>query len=239
MPDSEKEALIQQAEGFSQLDLIRFYDLLNRTENELRWNPHPHIHLEMALVKLIELAQLPEVEEVIGQLQSRSTPLWNPEPGALPFRAAKPPATESLFQEKAATEPAKTGKKKAPDAGLEQLEANEDPVLSKLFRAAQMDAIRLYSSLRYASRTQFENGKLSIVFPASQRIHYEVIRETESTERLRQLCAKITGSSAEIEVMLLEATPVEDTLGDPAQDPGVQDFIEQFPGKMIVEQGDE
>ena len=42
------------AGAFSELDLIRFYDALNTTEEELRQHPRPHTHLEIALVKLIE-----------------------------------------------------------------------------------------------------------------------------------------------------------------------------------------
>ena len=238
LPTSEKEELIQQAEGFSELDLIRFYDLLNRTENELRWNPHPHIHLEMALVKLVELAQLPEVEEVIGQLQSGSVRLKSPEVST-PFKEVKPQRTGSLFQKELVREPVKIEKKKAATPSGELLEANQNQVLSQLFRSVQMEAIRLYSSLQYACRTEFENGKLSIVFSASEQIHYEVIREVESMNRLRQLCAKITESSAEIDVTLLEATRFEESPGDPTQDHQVQAFIEKFPGKVIVEKGEE
>ena len=240
LPDSEKDELIQQAEGFSELDLIRFYDLLNRTENELRWNPHPHIHLEIALVKLVELAQLPEVEEVIDQLQSGSTRLESPQKkGSAPFREVKPQRTGSLFQEESVREPENTGKSEEAAAPGEPLEADRNPVLSQLFRVVQLEAIRLYSSLQYACRTEFENGKLSIVFPASEQIHYEVLHEAASMDRLRQLCAKITDSAAEIEVELLEATRFEEGPGDPTQDPQVQAFIEKFPGKVIVEKGEE
>ncbi len=69
LPDSQRESLEEQAEKVTQLDLIRFYDLLSRTENELKWNPHPHVHLEIALMKMVELARLPALEEVIGRLQ--------------------------------------------------------------------------------------------------------------------------------------------------------------------------
>ena len=68
--DAQRDAFEQQAQEFSDLDLIRCYDLLNRTENELRWHSNPHVHLEMMLMKLIELSRLPSVEEVISDLKS-------------------------------------------------------------------------------------------------------------------------------------------------------------------------
>ena len=83
LPDTAKSEMLNQAEQFSELDLIRFYDLLNRTDNELRWHSHPAVHLEMTLMKLIELTQLPSLEEVVAKLESgktlgKSSPQVNP-----------------------------------------------------------------------------------------------------------------------------------------------------------------
>lgn len=69
VPDSEQEALLSQAQRFSELDLIRFYDLLDRVAGELKWHTHPNVHLEISLLKLVELAKLSTIEEVIGALK--------------------------------------------------------------------------------------------------------------------------------------------------------------------------
>ncbi|HSR53446.1 MAG TPA: DNA polymerase III subunit gamma/tau [Acidobacteriota bacterium] len=74
LPDTQRQRVEEQAERFSGLDLIRFYDLLSKTQNELRWHSRPYIHLEIALMKLVELSRLPDIEEVIGQLRSGQTP---------------------------------------------------------------------------------------------------------------------------------------------------------------------
>jgi DNA polymerase-3 subunit gamma/tau len=69
LPDSEKESLMEQAEGFSELDLIRFYDVLNRTLGDLRYHSQPGVHLELALLKLVEVAHLSRIEDVLRDLR--------------------------------------------------------------------------------------------------------------------------------------------------------------------------
>lgn len=69
LPDSEQEDLKRQAALMSEAELIRAYDLLNRVDSELRWHNHPEVHLEMALLKLVQLSRLPALEEVIRRLE--------------------------------------------------------------------------------------------------------------------------------------------------------------------------
>jgi len=101
LPDTAKNEILGQSERFSKLDLIRFYDILNRAENDLRWNSHPWVHLEMTLMKLIELAQLPRLEDVIAKLKlgekiGKSSPqggsAQSGDPGGLSPAANKRPA---------------------------------------------------------------------------------------------------------------------------------------------------
>lgn len=237
LPDSEKEKLVEQAERFSQVDLIRLYDLLNRTEGELRWNPHPYIHLEMALLKLVELAELPELEQVISQLESKPTHPRQPAPQrqkeVVPRESA---GTDTLFSRsgrEASSEPESSRPQvSAPPA---QADPGGNRVLTDLLQAVQREAIRLYSSLQSASHTEFGNGKLSIVFPVTERIHYDIVAEPDSVKQLGQLCEKVMGSVPQIEVELSEPDSSAKAPSDPMEDPGVQAFLETFPGKMTVE----
>lgn len=233
LPDAEKDTLLEQAGRFSELDLIRFYDVLNRAENELRWNPHPYVHLEMALMKLIELARLPALEEVIRKLEGRSE-IWE-----APSRASQQKAA-SLFPE-IESGPAPHQKNPSPrpleveqpppvEAGVKA----EQKLLSQFLQLVQMEAIRLYSSLQHASRTFFENGKLFIVFPAGEEFHYKVISDVESLNHLKRLGARVAGSSVQIDVRVEKASP-QKAPASPVEDPKIQAFIEKFPGKVIVE----
>ncbi|MDA2929512.1 DNA polymerase III subunit gamma/tau [Acidobacteria bacterium AH-259-O06] len=232
LPDTEKEAILKQAEQFSELDLIRFYDVLNRTHNELRWHSHPHVHLEMTLMKLIELAQLPTVEQVIDELKSEQK-LGSQRQPAQPVQSAQGRTLFEALSKGSSGEVKKERKSESPTESKDKEEpGSASPVISHLLSAVQIESIRLYSSLQHASQTTFGNGKLSIVFPTGEAFHHGVVLESENQERLSRLCAKITGSTPEIEVKLEE--PLEN-LSDPTKNPKVKAFIETFPGKVIVE----
>jgi len=216
LPDTEKDEILRQSEQFSELDLIRFYDIVNRAENDLRWNSHPWVHLEMTLMKLIELAQLPSLEDVIGKLNlgetigKKSAPLKKP--AASKKREEKPQEKREEKQEKEAV--------------------SENQVISHLLSAVQTESIRLYSSLQHASQTTLEDGKLFISFPQNEAFHQAEVLQSDHQKLLSRLCAKIVGSEPEIEVQLEE--PLKEQ-PDPKEDPKVKTFIETFPGKVIVE----
>jgi len=237
LPDTAKDEILKQSEQFSELDLIRFYDLLNRAENDLRWNSHPWVHLEMTLMKLIELTRLPSLEDVIAQLQlgekvGKSLPKGGSAPSGGPKTllpaANKPPQSQEQSQDK------KSSRVAPPEAEkTEEKEAvSENQVISQLLSAVQTESIRLYSSLQHASRTTLENGKLLISFPQSEAFHQGEVLRSDHQGLLSRLCAKIVGSVPEIEVQL-EAPPKEQP--DPKEDPRVKTFMETFPGKVIVE----
>lgn len=234
LPDTAKDEILKQSEQFSQLDLIRFYDLLNRAENDLRWNSHPWVHLEMTLMKLIELAHLPSLEDVIAQLQlGEKVGKSSPKGGAVPSGD-----TESLFPvaNKRPQGKDKKGSRAVASPEAEKTEegeaVSENQVISNLLSAVQTESIRLYSSLQHASRTTLEDGKLLISFPQSEAFHHGEVLRSDHQDLLSRLCAKIVGSVPEIEVQLEE--PPKEQL-DPKEDPRVKTFIETFPGKVIVE----
>jgi len=234
LPDTAKNEILKQSEQFSELDLIRFYDLLNRAENDLRWNSHPWVHLEMTLMKLVELTHLPSLEDVIAKLElgeksGKSSPTGDSVPsgdtGAL-FPAVNKSAGSKDKKGSQSVAPPEAEKTKEEEA------VSENQVISHLLSAVQIESIRLYSSLQHASRTTLESGKLFISFPQSEAFHQREVLLPDHQDLLSRLCAKIVGSVPEIEVRLEE--PPKEPL-DPKEDPRVKTFIETFPGKVIVE----
>ena len=234
LPDTAKDEILKQSEQFSELDLIRFYDLLNRAENDLRWNSHPWVHLEMTLMKLIELTRLPSLEDVIAQLQ-----LGEKVGKSLPKGGSAPSGDPKTLFPAADKRPQSKDKKSSTSAAPPEAEkteeeeaVSENQVIAHLLSAVQTESIRLYSSLQHASRTTLESGKLLISFPQSEAFHQGEVLRSDHQGLLSRLCAKIVGSVPEIEVQL-EEPPKEKP--DPKEDPRVKTFMETFPGKVIVE----
>lgn len=65
----EKQALADRGGRFSEQDLIRFFDMLLRLENELRWTSQPRFHLEVGFVKLAKVGHVRDIEDVIREVK--------------------------------------------------------------------------------------------------------------------------------------------------------------------------
>ena len=72
--DEEKADLGRRAESFSEQDLIRYFDLLQRLDNDLRWTSQPRLHLEIGLVKLARAGHMRDIEEVIRDFRKGASP---------------------------------------------------------------------------------------------------------------------------------------------------------------------
>jgi DNA polymerase III subunit gamma/tau len=87
-PADERPRLAAQAAKFGEEDLTRFFNILLAAEDELRRNPDPRLHLELALLKLVNAQRLAPLETILTDLHaggraSSSRPASDP-PGTPP-----------------------------------------------------------------------------------------------------------------------------------------------------------
>ena len=68
-PPDGRPRLAEQAESFSEEDLARFFQLLMRTHYDLRGSPEPQLHLELALLRMVQSGRLKSLEEALAELR--------------------------------------------------------------------------------------------------------------------------------------------------------------------------
>lgn len=88
----EREQLVEFAGRFSEEDLLRSLDVLTKIEEGLRWSPEPRFHLEMALLRLVEMPRLAAFDQLLKQLDRPAGPPAAPRGGGT---AARPPAASA------------------------------------------------------------------------------------------------------------------------------------------------
>jgi len=248
LPEAEKDVIIGQAERLSEVDLIRFYDVLSRTESDLRWHLHPAIHLEMALVKLIELSRLPLLEEFIGQLQagggraasgsgkpapepSRPATMARPVDQFRPSPRPAPPSPPTDMRSATSGPP-----EEFPPDELPPFQEEDRPHIAKpfdqLLAAVQQrpESDRLYHSLLQAEYRGFKDGVLEL---KASPTHAKTIQG--SKDLLLDLWTKIIGSECRDVAVGGEENPGNAPRHDPTEHPGVRSMIEKYPGKIIVQ----
>jgi DNA polymerase-3 subunit gamma/tau len=68
MAASDTQSLVKLAEAFSEQDLIRFFSILTKTEQDIRLSTQPRFQLEIGLMKLAHARRLYLLEDAVSQL---------------------------------------------------------------------------------------------------------------------------------------------------------------------------
>ena len=95
--EAEKTFLTSMADGLSLGALNRSWELLIKGLDELRTHSHPQLSFEMLLVRLCHVAQMPDPDALLKQLQGAggSTPNAAPTSGSAGSPEQAPPAAEN------------------------------------------------------------------------------------------------------------------------------------------------
>ena len=70
LPESEADTLKRLGDYFSEQDLLRFFSVLTKTEQDIKNSSQPRFQLEIGLVKLAQARRLYLLEEAIGRIEA-------------------------------------------------------------------------------------------------------------------------------------------------------------------------
>ena len=88
MPQSEAEWTERLADRFSDQDLIRFFSILSKTEQDIRQSSQPRFQLEIGLVKMAQASRLYLLEDAIDRMAAIEAGLRGEAPPGRPQRTA-------------------------------------------------------------------------------------------------------------------------------------------------------
>jgi DNA polymerase-3 subunit gamma/tau len=251
----ERARLAELANLFGEEDLARFFNLLLRTESEMRYSLQPRFHLELGLMKLVHARRLASLEALLAQLGQpglvektmgaapknlgpgpvRSVPLKTPA-AAPPQESVKSPVAPALPSTPVA----------APVAAVETVHPPaavstpaEDARLSSI-KAALFDQSKrfLSSCLDHLSGWRFENGEVRFTFGHKNSLYADLLKAREQQETLRAVCAQVLGQPVRIYVTLEEQgaeaqVPRLSARERAERDPGVEAFRKKFDGTLV------
>ena len=104
-PEDERPRLAEQAARFGEEDLTRFFNILVAADNDLRRNPDPRLHLELALLKLVNAQRLAPLEMVLSDLNEGRAPRVTTDPPGTPPRIMSAAAAASAPSASAVSSP--------------------------------------------------------------------------------------------------------------------------------------
>jgi DNA polymerase III subunit gamma/tau len=99
LPSAERAVLDKLREQFSEEDLARFFQILVRTESDMRYALNPRFRLELGLVKMVHAGKLGSLESLLAELGgTRATTPGEPGTGSSGRPSSSAPVTERKSQ---------------------------------------------------------------------------------------------------------------------------------------------
>ena len=255
----EKERIEAHAGHFSEQDLIRFFDLLLRLENDLRWTSEPRLHLEIGLLKLAKIGRLKDIEDVIREIRAAG-------PGvsaATAPRAASPQPRAKLREPMPTRPKADTATKvtKTDAASLEDTGSGSEPPIPNAKAASVAEPVevapresrpagildRFSNLVGQMSETtgmyldgvdSMEHNENRLVIKVKGATLRTALESPEHRPVLDRAAAKVLGKEVRVSFILTEASNTEkteqnDVLRQSVQkEVLVQSFLDVFRGQI-------
>ena len=229
-PADERPRLAEQSAKFSEEDLTRFFNILLSTDDDLRRQPDPRLHLELGLLKLVNAQRLAPLEEILAELRGEApeTPrVARPAQSGAAQRATaanQTAATQAVSASPAGGSGTAAAARMAPEPGAKASSVLPAPIpaspprivarvaedVSNGLASAQVDAIKaalqgqkfLWSMVEHASRWEIEGGELRLFFPTESRALAEMLQARDAMERLRTVLNQVVGQPLRVCVKL-------------------------------------
>jgi DNA polymerase-3 subunit gamma/tau len=228
------------ATHFSEEDLTRFFSILVSTEGELRWSSQPRFHLEIGLMKLIQVRRLAPIEQVLAGLEG----LINTDKGlsTLPLEASqstKPPifnkftTPQGLRSQSSPQAPLSAVPSSNPVEALKSAISNRSPMLSSL--------------IEHALDLKLIEKGIEIQFASQNKFHCEMLQATENVEVIKELAESVMGEPQQVKIVMVngpsrqspsqserdhEGPPANPLLEEAKDDSNVKAFLQVFQGEI-------
>ena len=253
-----RETLAEFAKLFSEEDLARFFQILLRTEGEMRHALQPRFHLELGLMKLVHARRLASLETLLGELGSAGPAA---KPAGATVRSSAPDPPSPAAPKRPAGEPRRESAPTALPSGTTPVTKAAAvttraaaPALSRAVAPARasaedsrLDAIKsllfgqsklLTSCLEPVIAWRFENGEVRFLYAKKDSWAAELLKTRERLETLRSVCSQVLGQPVKI-CVTLEESAAESPVRRPSareraeRDPGVEAFRKRFDCTLV------
>jgi DNA polymerase-3 subunit gamma/tau len=200
-------ALKQQAEQFSESDLVRFFHSLAETESTLKDAANPRYQVEVGLVKLMEMRRLAPLGDLVERIAALESAL----------RTGKVPAENAARRAGTATSSITRPSPSVSSEAIESARASEtasaEPQAAKTNTGssfcedvkAKMKQKRrplLVAALDGALRAELEGDEFVVEFTQENKHYRDTLARADNAKALREACADSCGREVGIRYII-------------------------------------
>jgi len=187
--ENERERLTALARRFSREDLLRAFDLLTKTEADIRTAAQPRYHLEMALLKWIYLQKLMPIEDLIAGAGSGKVPTGptTSQPRISPAPLKPSPVSSGSGRSLQPPQPAPEQAPRQRTAATPET-SFKDALLAEVRKAK---VVFYQTVVAQAQRIEVTPDRVTFTFSASQRALREMFEQNRGW--LESLAQQVSG----------------------------------------------
>jgi DNA polymerase III subunit gamma/tau len=216
--EDERERLKTLVGRSSREDLLRAFDLLTKTEQEIRTSDQPRYNLEMALLRLMHLRQLVPLAELLtassgASVATRTAPLNRTTASAPASRAAPLAAAARVAPAASASAHSTSGELRRDLA--EAASGREGGPAAREFKDAFLAELKASKVFFYntvvaqAYRVDVTPSKITFSFLPNQRVPKQQCEEARAW--LEGIAEKVAGKKIHVSVAVTDAAGVPET----------------------------
>ena len=244
--ESERDRLKALAGRFSREDLLRAFDVLTKTETELRTAAQPRYSLEMALLRWIYLRKLTPIADLIAGTPTLGAAPRPPSQPAPPARPSPPPQSRASLASASAAATAKV----APAGGRPESSSPSAPVSGNpkdafLAEIRKQKVVFYQTVVAQAQRIVVAGDAITFSFSPAQKTLLAMFDQNRTW--LESVAHQATGRKLAVSASQADAAPAADPQADAKKaaadkktalreqamaDAGVQTMLEVFPAEI-------
>lgn len=208
----------EEGKAWDPRDLLRYADLVNEIQSNLKLVQQPRVYFETMMLKLLELDSSVSIQEILSKLGE-----GNPRSRNAPEQ--KEPQ-ERLFKNSPGSAEGEKQNSSTPDQ-LEKIKVQWEEVILKVSK----NGTSLGTFLSHGVPTEIKGKRLIVSFPKKYRFHMDVLKKNLS--RIESSLEETVGQSFRVEFVVREDT-IEPGESDPEEtDPVTQRMIDLFGGEIV------
>jgi DNA polymerase-3 subunit gamma/tau len=236
--DAEKERLLAMAGQWSREDLLRAFDLLTKTEQEVRVSDQPRYNLEMGLLRLMHLRKLVPLGELLGLAEKgparpmvSKVPQVPNVPNVPKVQMPAPPAARSFTPPAPRAAPTPSPSASTSVALGTPGTSGTDSALKDAFLAEVKSQKSTFYNLVVASAYSIEAKPDKIVFSFQPNKKNAKLQCEDQKAWLATIAEKVAGRPMPVTIVTAEAdavaAPAPSNIGSPVAPPksGASDDI--------------
>jgi len=165
LPETEAASLKTLGESFSEQDLLRFFSILTKTEQDIRFTSQPRFQLEVALVKMAHARRLHLLEDAIARITDLESRLGGTPAQRAPAAHRSPAAQADSGAARGSSPTRTTSPATPPSPSRQSTSGRPQSQAAKPLSSSESTATTSIASAAASPATQSASGQASPAAP--------------------------------------------------------------------------